>query len=787
MNRKALFFLMFPLATIYLVACGPSRAEMDDQATQTAFALAATHRQSYAETETARPTFTATITSTPTTTPTSIFPTPVDYHPGSMVTTLTPISTPISSENNYTLKDWTQNDALHLIQAMDEYAYKSDFLVGSSRGQFEFAQYPVRLSIFEALYRFPDFWYKHEIEWRLALSDAIQMNDNSNAWIAAQIETALNEGGYGVEDLESMLLTYGFELVQSIVTENLFSDNQEAVVIQIMPINSWNDGQFMAIRNKTDGLIDVEIIFTSWNYGYGNHTFTVDDHNRNGVPEVILETHIQSGSMCSAILLMYEWRQSRFEELTKGEVHSSECYYEWDFIDEDSGDAQLIEFEMLDIPLYSSHALFTWDGRYYQLSEREIDPPYMLAFLSMLNGDYAQARDLIEETLNNLPEDYIEEIGPAFPDFLRFQLGMIAALQEDYEEATASFKSLAEEPSDPEYPAISYASQTFLNSYKQSSDVYQSCKAARAYLDEIIAGVPGKEGLYDDSPERKVWGYDAWRLYWYQHICDLDSAFRMFVEDFIIVEGNDLIDQLSTLGVIIRHSIPITLSTDGIQDYIMLIETVDSWHPCDRGRLWVLRSLDQGYEAFQGDCIWDPDSPGEIDSTVITIPGDERTGVILQEDDSLYVIVLTNEECVSASMILDDIDVESYDVLNTDTILEIQVNNLPSTYRPSAGGTYNWNEELGKFIYSDRIEDEIFANNNPAAAIPLLERILDYLLEEERQGSSYYHRYLYLLGLAYEFNREDVAASDVYWRLWHDFPESQYGVMASYKLELLSQ
>ena len=788
MDRKPRTLLLLFLLSVLLVACGTSLAEQYHQSMITAVSGALTQTQSFVETETARPTVTPAATFTPTMTPPPMFPTPIDYYPGGMYSTPTPIAAPSSSEINYTLKDWTQEDALYLIQMMDEYAYMSDAAgVSDSRGRFMDAQYHVRLSILEAMSRYPEIPYKQEIEWRFALADAILGNDDSNAWIAAQIKTALNEGGYGVDDLESMLLAHGFELVQSIVTENLFADHQEAVVIQIMPINSLNDGQFMAIRNRTDGTVEVQLIFTSWAYHAGYYAFSVDDHNRNGVPEVVIEIRIQSGSMCSADFLVYEWQHDQFKEISNGQIHSSDCYYGFTFIDDEAGAAQMIESEILHFPLYSSYELFRWDGRYYQPSEREIDPPYMLAFLLLSDGDYAQASKLIEETLDDLPEDYLEDIGPGFPDFLRFQLGMSVALQEDYHEAAAIFKSLADEPSDPEYPAISNASQTFLDSYHQSSDVYRSCKAAREYLDALIAGVPEREGPSDYSPERKIWGYEAWELYWNQHICNLDGPFRMFVESRIVADGDDLIDRLGNLGVIIRRTIPVDLSDDGIQDYIMLIETADSWHPCDRSRLWILRSLDHRYEAFQGDCIWDPDSPGEIDSTVISIPGDERKGVILQMDDSLYVIGVTNEERASASIILDEIDVESYEVENSETVLEIQLDKFPSTYLPSAGGTYHWDEDIGKFIYSDRIEDEIFENNHPEAAIPVINRILDYLLNEEGEVSFYFDRYLYLLGLAYEYSGDSVAAIEAYWRLWHDFPVSQYAVMASYKLELRSQ
>lgn len=79
MKKKEISVLIFLLASVILVACGPSQAELDAQATKVAADIFATQT---AEAPTPTPTFTPTFTPTPTptSTPTSI-PTPTATPP----------------------------------------------------------------------------------------------------------------------------------------------------------------------------------------------------------------------------------------------------------------------------------------------------------------------------------------------------------------------------------------------------------------------------------------------------------------------------------------------------------------------------------------------------------------------------------------------------------------------------------------------------------------------------------------------------------------------------------
>ncbi len=73
MKKKLVFLLILLSASLNMVACGSSQADMDSQSTLTAVSRAAARTRSFLETETARPTSTATISLTPTIT---LTPTP---------------------------------------------------------------------------------------------------------------------------------------------------------------------------------------------------------------------------------------------------------------------------------------------------------------------------------------------------------------------------------------------------------------------------------------------------------------------------------------------------------------------------------------------------------------------------------------------------------------------------------------------------------------------------------------------------------------------------------------
>ena len=78
--------------------------------------------------------------------------------------------------------------------------------------------------------------------------------------------------------------------------------------------------------------------------------------------------------------------------------------------------------------------------------------------------------------------------------------------------------------------------------------------------------------------------------------------------------------------------------------------------------------------------------------------------------------------------------------------------------------------------------DSIFAEGNPGAAVPQLLDTLKRLPTDADTRADYEPRDLYLLAMAYEFAGDKTQAANTYWQLWHQYPDSEYALIAQAKL-----
>lgn len=99
---------------------------------------------------------------------------------------------------------------------------------------------------------------------------------------------------------------------------------------------------------------------------------------------------------------------------------------------------------------------------------------------------------------------------------------------------------------------------------------------------------------------------------------------------------------------------------------------------------------------------------------------------------------------------------------------------------------YRWDETRLEFR-DDLLEYVLFVEHNPDKAVGLVKTILPLILEwKDLDVNWWFPRYYYLCGLSYELSGDAQKAAEIYWQLWHDFPESPYALMAQYKLEPMS-
>ena len=101
---------------------------------------------------------------------------------------------------------------------------------------------------------------------------------------------------------------------------------------------------------------------------------------------------------------------------------------------------------------------------------------------------------------------------------------------------------------------------------------------------------------------------------------------------------------------------------------------------------------------------------------------------------------------------------------------------------------YRWDSDHQKFR-DDLIEYKLFVEHNPQEAVVLADQILPLLEEWKNIPDVRWwmpYRY-YLIGLSYELLADQGKAAQIYWQLWHDFPDSHYARLAEFKLERITR
>jgi len=97
---------------------------------------------------------------------------------------------------------------------------------------------------------------------------------------------------------------------------------------------------------------------------------------------------------------------------------------------------------------------------------------------------------------------------------------------------------------------------------------------------------------------------------------------------------------------------------------------------------------------------------------------------------------------------------------------------------------YRWDASRGEFR-DDLLEYKLIVEHDPVAAAEISKIIVPLLFEGKDRYSSawWYQRYYYLCGLSFELSGDQQKAVEIYWEIWHDFPNSPYALLARYKLE----
>ena len=743
--------------------------------------------------ELATPVFTSTPTSIPTSKPTErpksavdeIFALPtIGIIPGE---TPTPIATPAFQDTSAILREMSEKDYLELIRRMNEYSYENYPPDGWwYEGMFNSAQIRVALVIQEYLYRFPDSPNAERLRWQLALINSIAAaggNQYRDAWMLSELQRRLEQGEVSPDHLGEILGQYSFEVAHFQSIENLFQDGKTGWLYGVTPLvlkDYWftkDSGLFFVVRKAGEGDFQIYLLNSAWNFSFAdNSVFEVSDHNQNGTPEIALYIGAHSGTMCDGNLLIYEWNKTAFVELTKGKIGIRDCFDDYKYYTDKNGKPSI---------LYSGYflprtTLFAWNGKYYEPEIFVSDDPLDNWKNSIsLIPDEAEALEAI------LSSDRDHSLTRSQVNFLRFRLGLVYALDSKTEKARSVLQDLVDHPRDKSLAIYPDLAGNFLKYYLGDASLLLACEQSRNFLHKTESG--NNTGVLDESESGN--SMDAFRksigAFGYpisSHGEELSQCSDGDVFEHLIrkmpASVKDVSEELRKNGMELLYIEKQDLNLDAVLEEWLVVFDNGIYAVFPNGSFYETVELDW----FAGDVPSYSKAKVEIgkwngiQEPVLKILNDGDLRIIRIGDD--YSPVSTDIEFAFKDIAFQpSSNPPQYQVFHSKPVSE-------NEYSEGPWKGYRWDFEKNKFT-DDLFEYSIFVEQDLDKALQISKTLLP-MLEKWKDVSDVrwtLARYYYLCGLSYELAGDRQSAAKIYWQLWHDFPESQYALMAKYKLE----
>lgn len=695
------------------------------------------------------------------------------------------IELPAGDAQAYRLKPWSQEAAFEFIRTIDqnsppcgEYWTGAEPVFSTQNARRRAGQ----LAVAEAILRDPDGPNRDLLDWRLAVNHAILGNPASDHWLLDQIRKALQSGRATPETLAGFVQLYSFEILQVEPANNLFADGETAYVYWLSVYTGRGNGMYFALRVNQDKTYTVYPLLSSWDINMGTAGgFSIEDHTKDGIPEIVVLRSFRNGSSCWEVLNIYQWHTDRFQDLTVQGLRSGSGGCETYFDKPDSQGFDTIH--TLISTFGGSHSdTHAWNGSFYELADKEVfwqaESDWALhTQIRMLNeqGKFLETETRIQEALANFQELYIApDLKYDFRDYLQFQRGWVQALEMNVTETKEILQALAASPAEPGNVTVARAAQDFLDTYSTDLDLYRACQAANQRMAQ-----------YTVSP-----------------ICDLPTALVFLSRDWTVDQYNDPFPTLEEYGVQIVSSAQVDADGDGRQDWIFSVKKPGQGFV----DLYVLRAA--GSESSlayltEADTLLAP-----FEVRAVTLSGNERPTVFLQSGQLFYSFqVVPGKQRLNLYITQTFPDVRSVELSKDDREpFEFKINYFPGEYIPD-WETYRWDPTFQRFLMSDehrsiaqsqwegpvdparQAESKLFSDGEPAEAIRSIEQVLA-IPEASVEGGCWMpgncmdrSRLRYLLALSYELTGEEAKAVQIYWQLWHDDPGSPYAVLARAKLE----
>lgn len=716
-----------------------------------------------------------------------------------------PIDPPEGSPQNYRLRLLDEPSAILMLQSLAEYGWANDvYGPADGRGSLYNAQEALHMAIQDYVRRFPQSANLVSVQWLLALNNTILKSHESDNWMAAQIEQALNhkELASSLLSLNAGLAPFGFFVDASfkspyisdetgcdpvdappspLVVNNLMGDHRESLVFMVRTV--WSQvGVLFTLTQDLSGQYHVFPVGGQWDvYAGMGQAVQIMDLFGDRQPAIRLDYYWHNGTMNGSNTSFYRWKgkginRGSFIELSGGIDSGHDGHIIPFRFPEGPGKIRKIVAPKRGMMMFDQVQNLTWNGQ-----------KYVSSFHIPLTDDVGDYIEWLEAAVNNHQYSEVVTLIKAQPDDLpwrRFFLGYVEAIQFHPGLARLALQPLADQTKQDPDNALALAAQKFLAEYKSDTDVMRACQAAM------------------DMSQ------DAY--------CNPVLITRSFLEWLSRQSSGDLPTKLAGYGIQFSYQNSFDANGDGRKDWLLEQKLPESSQDdFVKNPIWMIISKENGFRFFKlpthiTHISSDSSSTGELEWSLIQlgggIDGEAVTILMVKKGAYAHFFRIYQEDGIDAvaTLKLDEF-VSTYQVVEQkdgSRQLVIFHEDTDRFYPPSI---YRWNPATGELDNSDYLEHLLFVENNPTEALRILPGMLDYInthLEKDDFSRMFYApRMKFFLGLAYELCGDKENAFRTYYDLWKDHPinteaatsagaehyDQPYVIMARARLENLPQ
>ncbi len=759
--------------------------------------------------------------------------------------TLTPSLDVTDSFDIYTLRAWSEHEALELIEEINE---QISNLIEDSNCSFYFECHELRqeinklhealfLLVQETLFRFPDLPEKTKLEWQMVLSSLIQYKLSTTDDLMEKIlEEGLNSGRIDLYQLNDELNLIGFNIKKHEIVNTSSGEWQNTHLFLIASqedaigkiILSGDPGMLIAIRENGTNKFDMIPIDNKWVYGSSNRfDFSIKELTGDNVPEIITELE-SYGGLGDLRINIFQWKVDQYQSIFPSQKEiglNNENYATWQITDEDVVDLPGFIFsESNMVPSHTMTETYQWDGEEMSLIETSYSPYYQYSgCIHWGDLDYLGLYDpqtqinIIHKCLSSWPSNADDYFGPSFFDYLRFYMGMLHLSQSQESQAIEVLQSLVVQPKNPEILVIPRAAEEYLDTYSNPGSQYHACGEAISVFDQVVA----------NRDEPLSFGEEPWGYRFPNSLppfgCDENSALIASIEylnttqvfqPWIITDFQDQLD-LSFVD-----SIKLDIDDNGFEDLFAIIPSNDYFKyykelvlfncwlflnyeneivPLDLGQFYLDVGLELPQLQLSSYYRMQDESPihvlGYADKLKVLLPTSDlengKLEIIFETDNLInYSIEQTNE----------DFEIIAFYDTETKNTLRYKIQNewlsIGWISEQIYGAVFRWDESVNRFILANRLSTNSLGIPLDDVAERAESQIFDdsnvfdvvqplkvIISEHDTENMGYpVPKIYYLLGLAYELLDDESNAVETYFQLWQAYPDSPYSLFAEKKL-----